>query len=176
MLVGVLASPVALAVLLGLAFVAVALAGSTEPTGLSWARLSCALVGVALFAVVAAAASSYVSPEESRKFGVAEDHRWSAIWNQFIILAVLSMYVGIAGASLVAIPLVSLMARKGLASTPGFVLASVPVSLIFALPFALQGGSPRGLSVVAFFIGGHAWLALGFALGARLPWLTTRNE
>lgn len=170
MLASVLMRPVSLAVLLGVASIAVATAGSAEPSGLSRRRLSFALAGVAIAAVIAAAVSAYVSPDEARKFGVAEEHRWPAIWNQFVISGVLGVYIGIAGASVVGIPLASFMASKGFATTPWFVSAAAVISLVLAIPFAMHDGSPRGVAVIAFLVGGHSWLAIGFALGARLPW------
>ena len=171
MIAGLLAHPIALAILLGIAFCAVnAWSGAFSPAGISKRRLWSALGGVALAAVAAAAIASYATPEQARQFGVPEGLRWIAIWHEFIVLAVTILYLGIVGASVVGIPLALFMAHKGMAVAPWYVAASLPISLFIAVPMVSLASGSHPLRDIASFAVGHAWLAFGFAAGARLPW------
>ena len=130
MFVGVLIHPVAISILLVIMFGAIFIySAAFAPAALSRLRLLRGLGGVLLATLIAIAVSAYASPEEAQRFGVTEANRWPAIWREFVTLAVLFSYVGLIGASVLGIPLALYMSRKGWATIPLFVAASLPISL-----------------------------------------------
>jgi hypothetical protein len=125
-----------------------------------------------LSASLFAAVSAYVPPEEARRFGVTEPYYWPAIWRQFAALGVAVTYIGLLGASLVGVPVALLLAQRGLATVPAYIAASAPISLALLATMVFLTNQPLAMVIrdAPLFVGGHAWLALGFAVGARLPW------
>jgi hypothetical protein len=173
MTAGLLAHPIALAVLFAIAYLAIHFTSvAFAPAALTKRSLWLALAGVLLAALLLSAFFAYTTPEDARRIGVSAENYWSAIWREFVVLGVVSSYLGLLGASMVGIPLALFMARRGMATVPWYVLASLPISLAWAAALgALAGGEhSHAARDTAFFAGVHAWLAFGFAIGARLPW------
>src|SRR4051812_27141673 len=102
MISALLLHPIALVVLLLVACSCVFInAGIWAPMGLSQRRLYSALAGVAIAAAILAAPFAYASLEDAARFGVSAQNRWSAIRNEYMVLAVLMSYIGVLGAALV---------------------------------------------------------------------------
>jgi hypothetical protein len=180
MFASVLLHPGALAILALAIFGAVFIgAQATESCQrLTRGRLFAGFGAVFALSVLMAGASSYVTPEAAAKFGVAPENYWPAVWRQFTTLAVLASYFALLGCAAIGVPVVVQLAKRRLATAPLVVAASVPVSLAVLLGLGLLTSAPRGrlATDIAILIGLHAILALGFAVGARLPWRTPRNE
>lgn len=180
MFASVLLHPGALAILAFAIFGAVFIgAQATEShQRLTRRRLLAGFAAVLVLSLAIAGAGSYVTPEAAAKFGVAPENYWSAVWRQFITLAVLAGYLALLGCAAIGVPVVVQLAKRHLATVPLVVAASVPVSLVVLLGFALLTSAPAGrlAADIAIMVGLHALLALAFSVGARLPWRRPRNE
>ena len=176
----VLLHPGALAILALAIFGAVVIgAQATEShQRLTQSRLIAGFAAVLALSLTVAGAGSYVTPEAAAKFGVAPENYWSTVWRQFTTQAVLTGYLALLGCAGVGVPIVVQLARRHLATVPFVVVASVPVSLTVLLGLALLTSAPTGrlVATMAIMVGLHALLALGFSVGARLPWRMPRNE
>lgn len=146
---------------------------SMREPALSGRQLVGGYVGLVAFALGIAAAGSYVSPEDAvRIWRVPPEAYWSALLNGFVIHAVLAVYTGLMGSSLVGIPIVFWLARRGLVGAPWVLIASLFVSIAAAALLAQASTSPVEAfrRSAPYLAGTHFLLALGFCLGARLPW------
>lgn len=172
--------PVALLILGFAVFAAVYLGevSDSSEVRLSRARLLCGFIGVLLAAVTLAAVASYVPPSEAVSFGVAPENYWEALWNQFLVLAVLIVYVALIGCAAIGVPVIVQLAKRNLATAPLVVAMSVPISLAVLVPLMLASSSGPGRLVrdLAWATGAHAVFALSFAVGARLPWRRVRAK
>ena len=180
MFASVLLHPGALAILALATFGAVSIgAEATEShQRLTRGRLAAGFAAVFVLSLLMAAASSYVTPEVAAKVGVTPERYWSAVWHNFTTIAVLASYFALLGCAAIGVPVLVQLAKRHLATVPLVVVASVPVSLAFLLGLGLLTSAPSGrlATDIAILVGLHAVLALGFALGARLPWRRPRNE
>ncbi len=167
---GALLHPISLLILALIMFAGVKL--GADSSSLSWRRLLGGFAGVLLASLIVAAASAYVSPEDAVRFGVHEEHYVGALARQFLVLAVLCGYVSIVGCAAVGLPVTLALAKRGFATAPFVVLASLPISLAVLVPMGLMFGmSAKHVAQTApYLLLGHVATALGFALGARLPW------
>lgn len=180
MFASVLLHPGALAILALAVFGAVFIgAQATESyQHLTRGRLLAGFATVFALSLAMAGASSYVTPEVALKFGVVPENYWSAVWRQFTTLAVLASYFALLGCAAIGVPVVVQLAKRGLATAPLVVATSVPVSLAVLLGLVLLSSAPwaRLATDIAILVGAHAILALGFSVGACLPWRRPRNE
>jgi hypothetical protein len=173
MLAGALLHPLALAVLSVVVLLSVRLAASPL---LTKAQLWRGLLGLTVVGLVLAFSVAYVSPEQSRSLGVAEDRYWSVLSQEFMVLTVLILYIGLLGVSLVGIPIAVLLAKRQYATVPLFVVASVIASVVgLVVLWLFFEGKHLGAKGSAQLTLGHAFLAFGFAVGSGLPW-TARNQ
>jgi hypothetical protein len=172
--------PVALLILGFAVFAAVYLGAVSDSSEirLSRARLLCGFIGVLLAALTFAAVTSYVPPSEAARFGVAPENYWAALRNQFLVLAVLIVYVALIGCAAIGVPIVVQLAKRNLATVPLVVGVSIPISLAVLVPLMLASSSDHGRLVrdLAWATGAHAVFALSFAVGARLPWRKVRAK
>ena len=176
---GLFAHPIALAVLFAIAYLAIRFnSNAFAPAALTKRSLWLALGGVLLAALLLSSFFAYTTPEDARRIGVLSENYWSAMWREFVLLGVVASYLGLLGASIVGIPLALFMARLGMATIPWYVLASLPISLAWAAALGTLAGGEHSHPArdTAFFVGVHAWLAFGFAIGARLPWRRERRR
>jgi len=141
-------------------------------TRIKWQRLLTGFAGLSLTALVLAAVSSYASPQEARLWGITEGNYNSALMRTFVTVAIIWVYAGVVGCALVGVPLTVALAKRGYATVPFLVIASVPISFLAVLVMCVfSTGSMQHFFRDAFYlIGWHAFLALGFGVGARLPW------
>ncbi len=180
MLASVLLHPGAVAILALAIFGAVFIGAEVTESyqRLSRVRLLAGFLAVFARSLAMAAAGSYVSPEAASNFGVAPENYWSAVSRQFTTLGVLMSYLSLLGCATFGVPIVVLLAKRRAATVPLVVAASVPVSLAVVGGLASLSTAPtsRIAKDVAVLACLHAVLALGFSLGARLPWRRPRNE
>jgi hypothetical protein len=131
-------------------------------------------VGLVAFALGMAAAGSYVSPEDAVQiWKVPPEAYWSALLDGFFTSAVLAVYIGLMGSSVVGVPVIFWLARRGLKGAPWVLGASVVISTIAAALLAQTSTHPfeTFLRDTPYLAGAHLLLALGFCIGARLPWV-----
>lgn len=174
MLAGVLMHPAAAGLLLAVGVTAVLRGARASGMPVTKSALARSLVAVVAVAALVALFSSYVSPEQARELGVTKDQYWSVLFHetfaQFIVLG----YFSILGASLFSIPVVVVLAKSRQATAPRFLVVSVLIStvLISAVVISLHGPNdlPSAPAIVGSFVAVHTILALGFAIGAKLPW------
>lgn len=170
-----LTHPLAIAALVGIPLLsALALySGNSTPRAIPPSRLAFGYVGIFVVCVFIAATSSFISPEEAfTKWRVPSDKYWSALFREFLVICVLLIYSSFLGFAIVGAPVTFALARRGLATVPWVLVASVVISSIASL--FLTQFSYRSYAQIAFdilfLVGGHLLLALGFCVGARLPW------
>jgi divalent metal cation (Fe/Co/Zn/Cd) transporter len=172
--------PVALAILVIVLVAAVFIGTSSTPlpSELSRLRVLGGFAGIVVAGLLFTAVSSYVSPEEAKRFGVTPENYASALWRQFVVLATLVVYLGLIGCAFIGLPITLALAKRGLATTPMVIAASVPISLALVCFLGLaSSATPTRLARHALYVAGsHAFLAFGFALGARLPWRRQRQQ
>ena len=166
--------PIALLMLALVMFVAIHLGSqSGAPNArMSWHRLLGGFVGVLTASLLVSATSSYVSPEGAARFGVNPENYASALWNQFVVLAVLCAYVSLVGCAVIGLPAILALTKRGYGTAPAVVAISVPISLLVLVPLGLLSSiSPKHVAQsMLYLVPGHIAVALGFAIGARLPW------
>lgn len=174
MLAGVLGQPIAFAVLIVVGGSAVYLGSLASGRLLTKTALSCGLAGVLVVALMVAVIAAYVSPDQSRQLGIAEQNYWSVLLRETLAVSVVVGYFSVLGASLISIPVVVALAKRHQATALRFMLLSliISVTLILALMLVLHGpnDSPPATLISAFLIFMHTLLALGFAVGSGLPW------
>jgi hypothetical protein len=165
--------PLSLLVLAAMVFAAVNLGSEVGPPGtrIAWQRLLRGMAFVFVAALLVAAVSSYISPEEARSFGVPPENYASALLREFLKLAALLTFGSILGCAAIGIPLTLALARRGRATVIVLVIASVPISLCVGFAVGLLQLSSIHLAYeVTVLVTTHALLAFSFAVGARLPW------
>jgi hypothetical protein len=130
-------------------------------------------LGATVICIVVAGVSSYVPPEEAlSKWHVPPENYWEALRNEFTVLLVLFMYAALIGIALVGAPIIFALARAGRATAPWLLLTSVIISLVGAW-LLVQINQPSSASFMRdapYIAGLHFLVALGFCVGARLPW------
>jgi hypothetical protein len=142
---------------------------------LPWQHIASGFLGVLLMSLLIAAVGSYVSPEGAKRFGVGSEHYASALWHQFVAVGVVVAYLSLLGCAVIGVPITRILAKRGFATVPIVVAASIPVSLVvFVAIVAVYSGlfntSFDAVTLVILLLVSHALAALGFAVGARLPW------
>ena len=169
------ASPFTLLVALVIVFAASAVhyGPSKVSPVLSPKRLALGYFGVGAAVAVIAAASAYVPIEEAiTRWRVPEENYWSALARSYIVHLILMLGVALVGVACVGAPIVFALGRRGWATDPAVLIASVPVSTLAAA--AISAGD-----YVPFMHFRHTWtnlvaqhllLALCFGVAARLPW------
>jgi hypothetical protein len=136
-------------------------------------RLLVAYLSVVFLCSVIAAFSSYVpQAEAATKWHVSSENYWEVQVHSYLVNFTLTACIALIGIALVGLPIVIALGRRGLATVPWVLVASVPVSVATAI-FASAGDHPtfRHLAYTIKYFGGmHLLLALSFCLGAGLPW------
>jgi len=128
-----------------------------------------------------AAASSYVTREEAvTVWHVPAANYREVVTREFVNTATLLIWFAAVGISVVGIPVVLALVRRGFGTVPWVLLASAAISIVSLAAFALVFMLPAHtdipvLRLVLFFIGSHLALSLGFCVGANLPWTSTRR-
>jgi hypothetical protein len=168
-----LTQPVALIILAFVVVCSVLLGAhySPSPALLSRRRLAGGLLGVFVASLLIAVAASYATPEEARRFGVELEYYAAALWHEFVTAAAVLAYISLFGCAIVGVPVALLLAKRNFATAPVLIAVSVPISLVvFALMLLLVGNANHVARDASMIVGLHVALALGFVLGARLPW------
>jgi hypothetical protein len=178
MFAGLLLHPIAVAVLVSIVALASVTSYYSIPVArrISARRLLGGYLGAVLAAVLICLAISLVSPEEAQRvYRVPAGKYWSALWHTFLTMFVILFYVTLIGIAVVGVPAILFLSSKQRATVPWILLVATLISIVFAivLEFFVRSKSPS--HTIAALVGGH-WLllALGFCLGARLPWRATR--
>ena len=166
--------PIALLLLALVMFAAVHLGSqSGAPNArMSWHRLLGGFVGVLVASLLISAISSYVSPGDAARFGVSPENYRSALWNQFVVLAVLCAYVSLVGCAAIGLPAILALTKRGYGTAPAVIAISVPISLLVLVPLGLLSSiSPKHVAQsMLYLVPAHIAVAVGFSTGARLPW------
>jgi hypothetical protein len=166
--------PIAFGLGLVLLVILVTTSANPKPPALSRKQLLVGYIGIFLGCVIASAWDSYVSPEDAlRIWKVPRENYWNAIFHAFSTQLVLLSYASLIGATLVGVPVVSALARRGLATVPYVVGVSVAISLAFTGALVLLDAPSPGahfVQMAPYFVGLHLLLSLGFCVGARLQW------
>ena len=142
-------------------------------SSISRMRLLGGYIGAIATCALISAASSYVPVHEAQAvWHVPPERYWSALLNEFLVLFVLMAYVSILGIALIGAPAVFLLNRWNRATVPWVTVASIVISLVASVIVVLfsQPSNTTFANTVPMLVGAHALLALGFSIGARLPW------
>jgi hypothetical protein len=138
-------------------------------------RLVGGYLGALLVVVLICAASSYVSPEEAQAvWKVPPENYWTALWHQFLTLFVTLCYATILGIAVIGAPAIFLLNWRQRATVPWILLVAAIISIAAALLLETFIASRHAIQTIGYLVGGHLLLALGFCLGARLPWKVSR--
>lgn len=140
---------------------------------ISRSRLLFGYLGAIVICIVVAGVSSYVSPEEAvSKWHVPPENYWETLRSEFTVLLVLFVYAALVGIAVVGAPIVVALARTGRATAPWLLLTSVIISLVgtWLLVQISQPSSASFIRDAPYIVGFHLLIALGFCVGARLPW------
>lgn len=171
----VLMQPFAVVLLIVVVFLStyILYSGNKKSPSITLWQLASGYIGVITVCLLLAAILSYVSPEEAAtKWHVPAEHYWNVLFKEFLVSSILLVYFSMFGVAIIGGPIVLALARRGLASVPWILAASVAVSVIVTstLMRYSQSSSSSFVSDALLLIGTHLLLALGFCLGARLPW------
>jgi hypothetical protein len=116
---------------------------------------------------------SYVSkPEAVLKWKIPPENYWHVLFNSFVVTYILSTCAVLMGIATVGLPIIMALGRRGKATVPWVLLASVPPSVFVAIvlssrdrpAFRHLGNTLEHLTIA------HVILALSFCLGASIPW------
>ena len=167
--------PIAIALGLGVVFLCglVLYSGRGTAPPLSKRQLALGYLGIVLVCLGIAAASTYVSPEEAlAQWHVPAEHYWGAILNEFVAVSVALAYLSVIGTAVIGAPIIFALARRGFGTVPCVLGASIIISLLGAvvLVWFSQPSSASFTRDAPYFVGTHLLLALGFCVGAGLPW------
>jgi hypothetical protein len=143
-----------------------------RPAVSAW-RLVAGYVAIVVCCAAIAAVSSYVPQAEAlSKWHVPPENYWSVQLRTYFVEFTLMACVALLGVALVGVPIVFGLARLGWATVPTVLVASVLVSIGFAIILS-AGDSPafRHLGfTIRYLVGQHLLVALTFCLGIGLPW------
>lgn len=176
MFAGLLLHPIAVAILVSI--VAVASVASyysiSDARRISARRLLGGYLGAVFAAVLICAATSYISPEEAQRvYRVPAENYWSALWHTFLTMFVILFYVTLVGIAVVGVPAILFLNSKQRATVPWILLVATIISIAGAVILEIFVRSKNPLLTIGAVVGGHWLLAIGFCLGARLPWKGT---
>jgi hypothetical protein len=178
----VFASPITIiiAVLIVIVSSSVYYVGRQAPL-VSKPRLLLGYVSVVLACAVLSALDAYVSPEEAvSKWRVPAERYWPVLINHYLTTLILLGSAAVIGVAIVGFPIVVMLGKFGVATTPNVLLASSLVSIVVAVLLSSGDYTPfqHLASTLAYIIGTHLVLAASFCLGAGLPWrrLSRANE
>jgi hypothetical protein len=164
-------SPLGILIAVGVPILAILLARRPE---LSGGRLLAGYAGALIALALLIAATSYVSPQEaSTVWKVPGTRYWGALAELFLSTFVVAGFATILGISIVGLPALLWLSRRGKATAPWLILTSLIISLIFSCPLAaamLLSSNSTLLGILGIMLVPHAICAAGFALAARLPW------
>jgi hypothetical protein len=173
MFAGVLLHPMAVLISLSVVLVATVASYYAIPgaRGISPSRLLGGYLGAIAVVTLVCAATSYVSPEEAQAvWKVPPEHYWSALWRQFLPSFVILCYATVLGIAVIGAPAIFVLNWKRRATVPWILVLAATISVLGALALESFIRSRHPLETVAYLVGGHLLLALGFSLGARIPW------
>jgi hypothetical protein len=147
--------------------------GRTAPSPISLKRLAFGYLGATIVCLGIAAVNSYIPPEQALShWKVPSARYWEAVLSQFALIATFMTYIATLGIAIVGAPVILAMARRGYGSVPWVLFASLLISLIatfLLVRFSQPSGAAFG-RVAPVIVGPHLLLALGFSVGAGLPW------
>jgi len=174
MFAGLLLHPYAIAIALAVVVVASVASYYLIPSAMLIApmRLVGGYLGALVVITAICAAISYVSPYEAETvWKVPPENYWSALGRQFLTSFVIFCYAAILGIAVVGAPAIFLLNWKRRATIPWVIGVSVLISLLaVVLLETFLAPSRNVLQTIGFITGAHVLLALGFCIGARLPW------
>ncbi len=156
---------------------------SSKPSSIPPRRLVGGYLGAIVACALIAIVESYVSPQEATTvWHVPADQYWSVELHEFLDGFVLLTYCAIVGIAVVGAPVIFFLDHLGRASILWVLSASIVISLVASLiiTIVLVGIShpsdrpvhdfSSASPLVPLLVGTHLFIALGFCLGARLPW------
>jgi hypothetical protein len=177
-----LLNPAAILILCVIVATSWTLAHSDDGRNLSYRNLAFGYLGVVVMCLLIAAAASYVPPDEAQaRWHVAPDDYWSATLQEFIVQSTLFIYLSLLGVSLVGLPVILALKRRGFGNVPAILAASIVISVLFTvlLTMVLDAIAKRpGASFTKdalVIVGGHLLLTLAFCVGAGFPWTIKRQ-
>ena len=179
-LAGLALHPVALAALAVVLVVStiVLYSSSGVPPPLSKSRLFFGYLGVVVGCLGIAAVSGYVSPEEAlARWGVPPEQYWQVLLAGVATMSVLLVYVALMCVAIIGAPAIFALARCGQGNAPAVLVISIAISLVGALALVQfsQSSSTSFVRDAPYLVGTHLVLALGFCVGAKLPWKLGRR-
>lgn len=177
MFVGVLLHPIAVLISVCVVLSATVLSYYAVPgaRAISLSRLAGGYLGAVMVVVLICAVSSYVSPEEAKTvWKVPFESYWNALWREFLTLFVIFFYGSILGIAVVGAPAIFLLNWKQRATVPWILLIATIISIIAALIIVSVIAPRNPMQTIGYLVGWHLLLALGFCVGAGLPWKLTR--
>jgi len=136
-------------------------------------RLFVGYVAALLACIAIAAVSSYVPQDQAfSKWHVTPERYWDVQFNEFVLELVFFAWISLIGIAVVGLPIIFALGRRGYATVPWILAASLAISLFLAVAIsAADRPANRHLDYwVAFVAGTHLLLSLSFCLGAGLPW------
>ncbi len=130
------------------------------------------LVALVVCALISAAVA-YVSPEEALlRWKVSPENYWAVQMNEFVLTFTFTAYVSFLGIAIVGLPIIMTLGRRGFATIPIVLLAAVIVSLTVTILLTVGDDPPfrHFFALAKGAVFGHLAVALGFCVGAGLPW------
>ncbi len=171
MAAGAIMNPIGLIIFLLIPAIAILIA--RRPQLSAW-RLVAGYVGALFALAVVIAATSYVSPQDAVSvWHVPPAGYWNALIELFVSTFVVAAFASIIGISFVGLPVLIGLSKSARATAPWLIAASLVISTVVAILFyALMHSSSNTtfIETLGFLVVSHGVLAIGFALGARLPW------
>jgi hypothetical protein len=173
MFTAMLLHPIAVLIAVSVVLVATVVSYYAIPSArsISVARLVGGYLGALAVVVLICAVTGYVSPEEAQTvWKVPPENYWTALWREFLTLFVMLCYATVLGIAVVGAPAIFLLNWKQRATVPWVLVAAAIISIGAALVLETFIASRNPVQTIGYLVGGHLLLALGFCLGARLPW------
>ena len=137
-------------------------------------RLISGYLGALLALAILVAVTSYVSPQQAAAvYKVTPEHYWSALAELYLSTLIVAGFAAILGISIVGLPALLWLRRRGKGTAPWLILSSVMISLVFSallcVPMLLSSNTTI-TEILGIMLIPHVICATGFAVAARLPW------
>jgi hypothetical protein len=136
-------------------------------------RLGLGYLGVAVAVAVVAGISAYIPIDEAvSKWHVSPDNYWSVLASSYIVLFILMLCVALVGVACVGVPIVFALGRRGWATVPTIMIASVPISTLAAVMWSAGDYVPfmHLQDRWSYVVSQHLLCSLSFSVAAGLPW------
>ena len=133
-------------------------------------RLAAGYAAIVLCCAIVAVFASYMSFDEAiLTWHVRPEDYWHVRIRDYFFHFYFMSCVSVCGVALIGTPIVFRLARSGWATIPTVLLASVPISVIIGLLLSAASFWHLGF-MIQYVVSQHLFLALGFCLGAGIPW------